>query len=313
LFAAALAGCLVWSYWPTILDISERWSHDPSYSHGFLVPLFALYLVWLKRDSLKQVTPTPAIWGLGLIALATGMRLAGAYVHFVWFDQLSLVPCIAGMVWLLAGTRVLRLTWTALAFLIFAIPLPHSLAHALSGPMQSFATHSSTFFLQAMGRPALAEGNVILLNDVELGIVEACSGLRMLVVFFALSTGVALLIRKPLWEKVLVGLSAIPIALITNILRITVTGVLHDTVGSDLANAVFHDLAGWLMMPIGLAFLGLELLLLRHLLITPPQSAPTLVQVTQERVSVGPALYGQASPSRRKAAEAITVQVAEDK
>src|SRR5215813_959038 len=108
------------------------------------------------------------------------------------------------------------------------IPLPHSLAHALSGPMQSFATVSSTFFLQVLGRPALAEGNVILLNDVELGIVEACSGLRMLMVFFALSTAVAMLIRKPLWEKLLIAGSAVPIALASNVLRITITGICYE-------------------------------------------------------------------------------------
>jgi exosortase len=297
----ALAGCLAWSYWPTCSDIAERWSHDPSYSHGFLVPLFAAYLLYLRRDHLTKGKLSPSAAGLGLILGALAMRLVGTRFHYGWFDQLSIIPCIGGIAWLLGGRTVVRWAWPALAFLLFMIPLPHSLAHALSGPMQSFATVSSTFFLQVLGRPALAEGNVILINDVELGIVEACSGLRMLVVFFALSTGVAMLIKKPLWEKLLVGFSAIPIALVTNILRITVTGLLHDTVGSEIANAIFHDLAGWLMMPLGLAFLGLELLLLNRLLIDPAPSAPALVQVTQQRVAVDPlALYGQRGGSRRQ-------------
>lgn len=306
----ALVACLTWSYWPTLGDIIERWAHDPSYSHGFLVPLFAGYLLWLRREQLKGYTPAPSVWGLGLIGLAMSMRLAGAYVHIVWFDQLSLVPCLAGMVCLIGGLGLFRWGWPALAFLFFMIPLPHSLAHALSGPMQGFATVSSTFFLQVLGRPALAEGNVILLNEVELGIVEACSGLRMLVVFFALSTGMAMLIKKPLWEKLLVASSAIPIALMTNILRITATGLLHDTVGSEIANAVFHDLAGWLMMPIGLAFLGLELYLLKHLLIEPAPSAPALVQVTKQRVAVDPlGLYRQpSSPRRGRVADTNTAQ-----
>src|SRR5437763_14575321 len=98
----------------------------------------------------------------------------------------------------------------------------------------------------------------------------------MLMVFFALSTAVALLMRKPLWERLLVCASAVPIALLTNLLRITATGVLHDTVGKEIADAVFHDLAGWLMMPLALAFLGLELKLLGHLLVEPPPASPTL-------------------------------------
>lgn len=301
ILALALAACLGWSYWPTLLEITERWSYDPSYSHGFLVPAFAAYLLYLRRSQLKAGSISPSVWGLGLILLSLAMRLVGTRFHFPWFDQLSLVPCVGGIAWLLGGQTIVRWAWPALAFLVFMIPLPHSLAHALSGPMQNFATQSSTFFLQVLGRPALAEGNIILLNDVELGIVEACSGLRMLVVFFALSTAVAMLIQKPLWEKLLVAFSAIPIALITNILRITVTGLLHDTVGSEIANAIFHDLAGWLMMPLGLAFLGLELLVLKHLLIEPVRAAPTLVQVTQQRVSVDPlALYGAPGGTRRK-------------
>ncbi|MFO0964509.1 MAG: exosortase/archaeosortase family protein [Gemmataceae bacterium] len=306
LLLAFLAVCLAWSYWPTFADIVERWSSDPSYSHGFLVPLFAAYLLWVRRARFEKDRLQPSVYGLGLLGVALGLRLAGTYYHFGWFDQLSLVPCLAGVVWTMCGRQTLVWAAPALAFLFFMIPLPHSLAHALSGPMQTFATVSSTFFLQVLGRPALAEGNIILLNDVELGIVEACSGLRMLMVFFALSTGVALLLKKPLWERLLVAASAIPIALVTNILRITVTGLLHDTVGSEMANAVFHDLAGWLMMPVGLAFLGLELLLLKKLLIEPGPSAPALVQVTQQRVGANPlSLYGRPSAPRRSKSPAV--------
>src|SRR5262249_38675591 len=143
-------------------------------------------------------------------------------------------------------------------------------------PLQRVATEASTFLLQTLGRPAVAEGNLIHINEVELNVVEACSGLRMLVVFFALSTAVALLMRKPLWERLLVCVSGAPIALPTNLLRITATGLLHEAFGREVADAVFHDLAGWLMMPLALAFLSLELKLLRHLLVVPPPAAPAL-------------------------------------
>src|SRR5439155_6315654 len=113
-------------------------------------------------------------------------------------------------------------------------------------------------------------------NEGALNVEEACSGLRMLMVFFALSTAVALLMRKPLWERLVVCASAIPIALVTNLLRITATGLLHETAGKEVADAVFHDLAGWLMMPVALALLGLELKLLGRLLVVPPAAAPTL-------------------------------------
>jgi exosortase len=159
-------------------------------------------------------------------------------------------------------------------FLFFMLPLPYRLEVALAQPLQRLATEVSTYTLQTVGFPALSEGNIILLNDTEIGVVEACSGLSMLVGFFALSTGAALLIRRSLGEKIIITLSAVPIAIITNIIRITVTGIMHETLGSRLANLVFHDLAGWLMMPLALGFLWIELQVLSHLLVETVPSRP---------------------------------------
>jgi exosortase len=150
---------------------------------------------------------------------------------------------------------------------MFMIPMPYTFEVMMADPLQRLATVTTTFALQTLGLPAIADGNVILLNEVRIGIVEACSGLRMMVIFFALSTAVALVIRRPMWERILVAVSAVPIALVVNVMRITVTGVLHETVGSEIADAVFHDLAGWLMMPLALLVLGLELAILKRLLI----------------------------------------------
>jgi exosortase len=295
-----VAALAVWAYWPTLGEMAWRWAHDPQYSHGYLVPVFALYLLWSRRDRLAGRELRPAAWGLALLGGAAALRLAGAYFHYGYLDQVSVLPCLAGLFALTGGTAALAWAWPAVAFLAFMVPLPHSWSLALSGPMQSFATVTSTFFLQVLGRPALAEGNVILLNEIELGIVEACSGLRMLVVFFALSTAVALMIRKPAWEKVVVALSAVPIALASNVLRITVTGVVFDTLGNGYGGAFLHDLAGWLMMPLGLAFLGLELLTLRKLLPEAARPRPVAMQVSAQRVEVNPvAMYQSGNTSRR--------------
>src|SRR5262249_4440532 len=157
-------------------------------------------LLWLRRRKLAEGQIGPSWWGAPLLAMGLGLRLVAAYFHYPWFDAISLLPCLAGLCLMLGGRVAFRWAWPAIGFLGFMIPLPHRLSVALAGPLQSLATVMSTFALQTLGFPALAEGNVILLNEVELGIVEACSGLRMLVVFFAFSTAVALLIRRPLWE-----------------------------------------------------------------------------------------------------------------
>jgi exosortase len=272
-FLAALGAALValgWAFWPTLAEAAHCWAHDPLYSHGWLVPGFAVLLLWMRRGRLAEGLVEPNWWGAALLAGGIAVRLVGGFYYFVYLDSVSLIPCLAGVFLLLGGWTAWRWAWPALAFLVFMLPLPHRVAVSMAEPLQNFATITSTFTLQTLGFPALAEGNVILLNDVEIGIVEACSGLRMLVIFFALSTGVALLIHRALWEKLVLVASALPIALVVNILRITATGICYDQVGKPWTDAVFHDLAGWLMMPLALVLLGVELVVLRRLFLASP-------------------------------------------
>jgi exosortase len=254
--------------------MSERWAHDAQYSHGYLVPAFALGLLWARRHILREGELKGAWWGILVLAVGIGLHIAGGYYSFTWLDAFSLLPTLAGMILMLGGWPAWRWAWPAVGFLIFMIPLPYRAEVSLAGPLQRVATISSTFLLQTFGLPAVAEGNVILLTEARIGIVEACSGLRMLVVFFALSSAVALVIRRRPWEKLLIMASAVPLALIVNIIRITVTGFLHEKVSSEAANAVFHDFAGWLMMPAALGLLWLELMYLKQLLLEPAPQGP---------------------------------------
>jgi exosortase len=147
------------------------------------------------------------------------------------------------------------------------IPLPYRVGEAMADPLRRFATLTCTFVLQTIGLPAISEGNRILMNEENLDIVGECSGLRMLMIFFALATAVAMVIRRPLWEKLLIIASAIPIALVANLARITATGMLYEWGGSTLSRHAIHNWAGYSMMPLGLALLLLELTYLKHLLI----------------------------------------------
>jgi exosortase len=162
--------------------------------------------------------------------------------------------------------------------------MPSGLAAALAHPLQRIGTLSSSYLLELCGIPAVTEGNVILLRQVDLGVVEACSGLRMLTTFFATSAAVALLSRKPLLVRVLVFASAAPIALAVNIIRITATGILYETVGPRLAELVFHDLAGWLMIPAALIMLLLVHRYLNHLIVVSTDDEHATL-----RKSLGPA------------------------
>lgn len=267
MFALLGLAALVWGYAGTIAVLARKWEADPQYSHGYLVPLFSLALLWLRRDALQVDRLRPSLWGVPLLGAALLLRHAAAALYMEWFEQLSLVLCVPAIVLLVGGGAALRWTWPACLFLVFMVPLPFSLEVALRDPLRRIGTIASTYVMQTVGLPAYAQGKVIIVDDVHIGVAEACSGLRMLMIFFALATAVAMIGDRPLWHRALIVLSAIPIALIANIARITATGSLHAVGYEQFAEMVFHDLAGWLMMPLALVLLWIETAFLDRLII----------------------------------------------
>jgi exosortase len=273
-WAGALLLAVLWSYWPTFTSMAERWRNDPQYSHGFLIPLFSAYLLWSRRGLLAG--PVRGNWaGPAVVVAGMALRAVGAVFFVGWFEALSVLVCLAGVVVALAGWRGLRWAWPAVLFLIFMAPLPYALQTSMSGSLQRIATKASTYLLVTAGVPAVSEGNVILLsNDTRIGVVEACSGLGMLMTFCALSVAVVLLLRsEPVWAKILILLSTVPVAVLVNVVRITATGFLYDRSRDEWARWVFHDVAGWLMMPAGV-LLFFALLWLMHRIIVPVTETP---------------------------------------
>jgi exosortase len=288
----ALGGLLAWVYWPTLGLLAEVWRADPQYSHGFLVPAFAAYLLWARRDRAGFAGWRTSWWGVGWIAAAGLLHLAGAYLAFDWLDAMALLPCLAGLAVLLGGRPALAWSWPAIGFLAFMVPLPYRVAHSLSGPLQRIATDLSGYTMQMLGLPALVEGNTILLNGTRLAVVEACSGLSMLIVFAALSTAAAVVVRRPLLDRIILLCSAIPIAILANVVRITATGVAVCLAGPRLADVLYHDLAGWLMMPLAIGMLALVLKVLDFLLVVARDRRPPV------RVPGVPAAAEKTSGSR---------------
>jgi exosortase len=296
-----IGATLLWSYWPTCQDMADQWAHNPVYSHGYLVPVFALFLLCSRREKLKDVDVRPNwLGGSILLSLGVVIRLAGAYFYFPWLDMVSLLPSLAGLCLLVWGRDCLAVCWLAIAFLFFMVPLPYSLETGMKQPLQRLATQSSTYVLQTLGCPAFDEGNIIVLGGKRLGVEEACSGLSMLLVFFALATAVALIVRRPWWEKAIILLSAIPIAVAANVGRIVATGVLYQLGKSQEAQLVFHDLAGWLMMPLGLGMIGLEIVALNHLIVTAKASQPLSIALSHPALRQTPSGKNKASKRRRR-------------
>ena len=263
--AIGLAALTVWSFLPALTEMSNKWASNPLYSHGYLVPLFAFAILYVRRVRLAGVKLGFSWGGLPLIALAGLIFVTGGLVASDTITGLALIPATAGLFVIAGGWSALAWSWPAVGFLAFMIPLPYQIEIALSAPLRGIATTLSTLALQTFGFPAIAEGNVILLEHGSVAVVEACSGLGMLLTFLALATAVLIIANRPIIDKLLVLFTIPAIAVFANVVRITANGVAVELWGADVANRWFHDQAGWLMMPIAITMLCAELWVLAKL------------------------------------------------
>jgi exosortase len=280
---AVLGGLLIWAYLPMLSVFADKWIHDPQYSHGFLVPLFSGYLLrraW--RAGPLTMTPMP-VFGYGLLVVALLMRVVAGSILFHQLDAASLLLVFVGVTLTIGGRPLLQRTVPAIAFLVFMIPLPYELERNVGQPLKVAATASSTYLLQTLGQPAIRDGNLILIDEVRLGVVDACSGLKMLMTFAAFSVGAVLLLDRSRFEKLMILLGIAPIAIISNVLRITITGLSYAVLTNKNALEFLHDLYGYLMMLVGLALLALEIWVLKKLVVEPE---PAGVPVFRLAVSV---------------------------
>ena len=283
-----LAGAFVWAYWPTLVSLVAAWNREPDYSHGFFVAPLAAYFLWVRRDrfpgpkkgsgtfcrnGLTNLRPVPGAahktyltpfsglsWlGLGLVAASVAARAFGAHFYLDAIDGWSIMLWVGGVVWFFGGWRVLWWSAPSIVFLWFMVPLPFRVERWLSLPLQGAATKLSCWILQGLGQPALAEGHVIFLGDYRLEIEQACSGLRIFVGIVALAFAYVIVTRRAWWEKALLLLSAVPIALLANAARIVATGLLYQFVSGEAAKQFSHDGAGWVMIVFAAGLFGLVL------------------------------------------------------
>jgi exosortase len=280
LSSGVIAALLAWSYWPVFVELAEEWSKNPLYSHGYLIPVFAVALLWFRRDLVPSFPLQPSWWALAFLFVAASLRLGAAYFYLSWPDRGSLLFMIFAATLAVGGWASARWAWPSIFFLVFMLPFPGFVEAGLMRPLQRVATLCSTNVLQTLGFFAHADGNVIVLSEVEMGIVEACSGLRMLSVFMALTVGACFVLQRPAWQKCVIALSSIPIALACNIARISATGVMHEIADHEFAQFFFHDVAGWLMMPLALLLLLAELRVLDFVFVIEPTQPKQTVEAS---------------------------------
>jgi len=253
--ALALAfAFFAWAYGPTFVGLVTAWNRESDNSHGFFVIPLSIYFLYARRDLFPEVEWRVHWAGLGIVALACGVRIAGSLYSLDSLDGWSIPLWFAGACFLAGGWPLLRWSMPSLVFLLFMVPLPFRIETALSVPLQKMAALLSTFMLQVLAQPAITEGNTIMLGGQELEVERACSGLRMFIGTAALAAVYIVLTRRVWWQQVLLAVSLGPIALLANSLRITATGLLFQFASGDVARKFSHDAAGWLMIPLAGAF-----------------------------------------------------------
>lgn len=276
LVLAAVAGLVtVATYWSAGTYLVLSWWHQfDDYGHAFLVPVFSGYLLWKRRE---MVTPWPdrgTLWCLPFLVLWAAIRWGAAYFNYA-IDHYSLIPFLVGVVLFLGGWRALHWAWSAILFLIFMFPLPGALAGGLGQELQAIGARTSVFVIQTLGIAAVSQGNIIIVQDTAVNVAEACSGLKMLVFFFTVCVGAAIVLDSPWWERVVIVLSAPPIAILANVARITVTALLLHLKLGELADKFFHDMSGLVVtMPVALIVLWAEISLLRRIFIETDTERP---------------------------------------
>lgn len=271
----AIAAALGFLYWAMLQKLSFDWWNDPNYSHGLLIPLIIGYILWLERETLARVPKRPlvALGGAGIV-FALFALWAGTAGSELFMQRISLVLMLASIVLYFWGWRVLRLAFVSFFLLLLAIPIPTIIFNKIAFPLQLFASRCAVWAMRLFDISVLRAGNVIELmpkgatQPKRLEVVEACSGIRSLMTLVTLAVVYAYFTRPRIsdegggpgsgvrpqwyqqygfWRSIIIVAAAVPIAILTNALRVSGTGVLAHFYGTGIADGFFHGFSGWMI------------------------------------------------------------------
>ncbi|HXC95519.1 MAG TPA: exosortase A [Edaphobacter sp.] len=254
---ATIAILLALLYYRVAFKLIYDWYSIPDYSHGFLVPLFAAFLVWDKRKVLAATSIKPTWAGVPLVVFGIFVLILGVYGVELFTARMSFILVLTGILWTLLGWPMVRELRFPLLVLILAIPFPAIVFNQITFPLQLFASKIASQILPLLGVPVLLEGNVIHLPVMPLEVAEACSGIRSLMSLFTLAIFYGYFLERSTGRRVILALASIPIAVTANVVRIVGTGLCVQYWDPDKALGFFHEFSGWVMFVVSLGCLYL--------------------------------------------------------
>ncbi|MFC1604347.1 exosortase/archaeosortase family protein [Planctomycetota bacterium] len=259
-----IAGLFCFLFRNEIEGIINRWLTDSSWSHGFLIPLFSLYFVNQKSREILNLRCKPNY--LGLVFLICGILFYPfniVHLQYGYLRSVDMIATLGAIVLFLGGWKLVKHTWLPIAFLIFAVPLPDRYYRELTIPMRQWAATVAGGLLDLVPELEATAGGVVI--DVfykgkplepALDVAEACSGMRLLMAFLALGVVMAYLHYRPLWQRIILLVSTVPIAIFCNVVRVTVTGFIYVLIHPKYAQGIYHDMLGMAMLPLAFGLYG---------------------------------------------------------
>jgi exosortase len=252
-------------YAPILKELVMDWWTDPDYGHGFFVPLISGYVLWHQRARWVKSEVKPSNFGFLVMVGGIILLLGGSLGAELFTSRFSLLVLLAGMVLFLAGWKKLRSVSFPLGFLILMIPIPVIIYNQITFPLQLLASRFATSWLELMQVPVLREGNVLILPNYSLEVVEACSGVRSLMTLITLAVAYGYLVESRRWVRYTLPVLMVPIAIVSNAIRIMGTGMLTYHFGPKAAEGFFHDFSGWIIFLAALFLMFVCHLILRRI------------------------------------------------
>ncbi|HXM47487.1 MAG TPA: exosortase [Pyrinomonadaceae bacterium] len=281
----AIAVALVFVYFTVLMKLGSDWWNDENYSHGLLIPFIVGYILWQERASFSKTPTSPgALWGAIGVGMSLLLLWAGVAGAELFVQRLSLILMVTSVVIYFWGFRLLRLVAVPLSLLILSIPIPQIIFNRIAFPLQLFASRCAVGAMSFFNIPVLRQGNIIELMPLgasepkRLAVVEACSGIRSLITLVTLAVVYAYFTKpkgdrneepgpgkertgRPraqhkvfgflksftFWRSLILVVAAVPIAILTNALRVSGTGVLAHYYGTRVADGFFHTYSGWVI------------------------------------------------------------------
>jgi exosortase len=249
---AWFGGLLILCYWPILYRMGVQWATDDNMGHGFLVPIFAGFIAWQRRDQLLAEPRKPNILGLFVVIFAGVLSMIATLGAELFSARFSFVLALVGTILYLGGIRWVKTLLFPLLLLLFMIPIPAIIYSALTMKLQTLASELGEFMIGLMGIPVLREGNTLKIPSQTLDIAEACSGIRSLMTLLFLSLVISYLMKdKKVWMRWALLIATVPIAILANGVRVAVTALLSE-IDVKLASGAYHEAEGYIVYIVAL-------------------------------------------------------------